>query len=180
MVFGQEKVETYVLGTVGGQLVTANFGNNDRVLFLLMGAALAEIQSFEFLVVHVLSLIAAQSDNIKSENLDTLLEENFEKCMGPLIKAVRKHCNNPAYAPTLECALQNRNLFIHRFLRQHAWPMDNDDDYLKAIRHVQDIRKSIWDANTIAHRILAEKELNGVVVIEFDPEAGFKELSGFH
>jgi hypothetical protein len=178
MVFGQEEVETYVLGNVGGQLVTANFGNNDRILFILMGAALSEIQSFEFMIAHVLALITAQSDDlgIKRGNLDQLLEENFEKCTGPLIKAVRKHCNDPAYAPTLECALQNRNLFIHRFLREHAWPMDNDDDYFKAIRHLQEIRKSIWDADRIANRILAEKELNGVVVIEFDPESGFREL----
>src|SRR5579863_2590598 len=40
MVFGPEKVEPCVVRNAGGQLATANFGNNDRVLLLVMGAAL--------------------------------------------------------------------------------------------------------------------------------------------
>jgi len=178
MVFGQETVETYVLGNVGGQLVADNFGNNDRILFVLMGAALAEIQSFEFTIARVISLIAAHDDDggIKGDTFERILEENFDKCMGHLIKAVRKHCKNPQYAPTLEVALQNRNLFVHRFLRKHGWPMSKDEDYLDAVQHVQKIRESIWDADAVAAHILAEKELTDVAVIKFDPESGFTEL----
>ena len=139
MTFRHASAEPYVVGNIGGQLITANFGNNDRVLFLLMGAALAEIQSFEFLLAQMLSLLVAprEASGLSSNDLERLLADNFEKCMGPLIKAVRKHTDDGEDAQALEIALNNRNSFTHRFLREHKWPMDTDEDYVTAIQHLQ-------------------------------------------
>jgi hypothetical protein len=50
MVFGAERKAPYVIGQIDGNTIIVNFGDNDRILFLLMGAALAEIQCFEFSV----------------------------------------------------------------------------------------------------------------------------------
>jgi hypothetical protein len=178
MVFWHETAKPYVVGNIGGQVITANFGNNDRILFLLMGAALAEIQSFEFLIGSMLALVAVQRgpSGVSGSDLERLSVDNFEKCMGPLIKAVRSHSVNDGDAEALQIALNNRNLFIHRFLRDHKWPMDTDDNYLAAITHLQEIRRSIWDADRVVHHILAEKRLRDVVVFEYGPESGIKEI----
>jgi hypothetical protein len=100
MVFGAEKKAPYVIGHIGGSTIVANFGDNDRVLFLLMGAALAEIQCFEYSTAHVLSLIIApRSEGGGLDNkFESILNKHFDARLSELIINLRKHSKDEAYA----------------------------------------------------------------------------------
>ena len=92
MAFGTQKDTDCIVGNVGGCIVTSNFSYNDRVLFLLMGAALGEIQCFEFSVAHTIALIIAPRSKksiIDSDRFTSILNQRFDETLGKLIRLLR-------------------------------------------------------------------------------------------
>ena len=103
MVFGAEKKAPYVIGNIDGNVVLADFGDRDHVLFLLMGAALAEIQCFEYSAAHVLSLIIApRSHGRMDSQLETILNKQFDARLSELIRSLRKYSKHTEYSDALE------------------------------------------------------------------------------
>jgi len=138
MVFGIEKTDDYVVGNIAGHIITANFGENDRVLFLFMGAALAEIQCFEFSIAHAVSLITAPRDGKGlSDEFTNIMDDNFNARLVQLIRALREHDKDQKYADALEQGRKSRNFVVHEFLRKFEWPMEAGGEYLQAILELQ-------------------------------------------
>jgi hypothetical protein len=111
MVFGAEKKAPYVVGNIDGNIIVADFGDNDHVLFLLMGAALAEIQCFEYSVAHVLSLIIApRSDGGMASTFETILNKQFDARLSELIRNLRKYSKHSEFPDALEKAVRAATL----------------------------------------------------------------------
>jgi hypothetical protein len=177
MVLGAEKKAPYVVGNIDGNVIVADFGDNDHVLFLLMGAALAEIQCFEYSVASVLSLIIApRSDGEMDSKFETILNKQFDARLSELIRNLQKHTKHTEYPDALEKGRKSRNFVVHNFLRKFGWPMMEDKEYLEAIAELQKCREDVSNADMTCARILADQELTDVIVVHFDPKAGISEL----
>jgi hypothetical protein len=177
MVFGAEKKAPYVIGNIDGNVILADFGDRDHVLFLLMGAALAEIQCFEYSAAHVLSLIIVpRSDGRMDLALETILNTQFDARLSELIRNLRKYSKHTEYPDALEKGRKSRNFVVHSFLRKFGWPMMEDKEYVEAIAELQKCRKDISNADMTSAHILADQQLTDVIVVHFDPKAGMSEL----
>jgi hypothetical protein len=178
MGFGIEKTDDYVVGRIAGHIITANFGENDRMLFLFMGAALVEIQCFEFSVAHAVSLIIAPRSEGKGlgDDFNDIVEDNFNKRLARLIHVLRKHGKDHTYADTLEQARKSRNFLVHEILRKFEWPMDKDDGYLRALLEIKERRNDIHNAEMACARILADRTLLDVIVLHYDEQTAMSEF----
>ena len=178
MGFGVEKTDDYVVGCIAGHLITANFGENDRLLFLFMGAALAEIQCFEFSVAHTVSLITAPRSESKGlgDDFNDIVEDNFNKRLARLIHVLRRHGKDHTYADTLDQARKSRNFLVHETLRKFEWPMEQDGEYLRALLEIKERRNHIHNAEMACAGILADRKLRDVIVLHYDEQTGISEL----
>lgn len=139
-----------------------------------MGAALAEVQCFEYVVAHALALIMSprSQDGGLTAEFETQLSQKFDCTLGRLIVILKKHAGQSESAKTLETALKQRNRFIHGFLGKYGWPVMEDSLYIEAIRELQKIRSDIANGARAASQVLADQALHDVIVIELDRNTG--------
>jgi len=146
-------------------------GRNDLALFVSLGGALTEVQSFEMLVegyVKDLTLDASSEDTMQTENP----ERFFSQSLGILIKNFQKHLPDKDIAPLLERARDRRNYLVHKILRQYGWPLMSDDDYVRAIQEIEGIRELIQDTGVEISRYLKDRSLANLVVLSIDHKTG--------
>ena len=135
-------------------------GPNDLALFAGLGAALAEIQSFETGIAIQLGLLSHRSTDS--------LDEFYSKTLGTLIKQIQRHLPDNALASLLEKVRNRRNYLVHHILRAYGWPIMSDDDYIRAIREIEEVRSLIEQANLEVARYLSDRSLLKLIVLSID------------
>lgn len=146
-------------------------GRNDLALFAALGTALAEIQAFEMSIenhLQVLSHKASAEDLAPSKNP----EQFYSQTLGMLIKEFQKFLPDTGIAELLENVRKKRNYLVHKILRAYQWPLMSDEDYVRAITEIEEIRAFIEHANVEVSRYLANHSLIGLVVVSIDRKTG--------
>ncbi len=135
--------------------------SNDLPLFAILGNALAAVQSFEMSIqVHLNLLSNDEPDRFYSLTL------------GALIKQFQKQLPDSGVATLLENVREKRNYLVHRILREYQWPMMSDEDYVRAINEIDQIRELMEQANIEVSRYLVDRSLVNLVVLSIDHDSG--------
>lgn len=144
---------------------------NDLSLFAILGNALAAVQSFEMsIAIHLGLLSNKQKPNAMNNNDD--FDRFYSLTLGVLIKQFREHLPDSGVAALLEEVRIKRNYLVHKLLREYQWPMMSDEDYVRAIKEVDQIRDLIEKAGVEVSRYLVDKSLAKMVVFAIDHESG--------
>jgi hypothetical protein len=146
---------------------------NDYGLFLLIGRTMADIQSFETLLAGLLVSLEHRSGELDSEiDFDKLLEKNYTKTLGRLVKHFREHIGDPETADALAYARDRRNFLVHSLLRKYGWFEMSAADYRVCVQEISEIRSAIAFAEDRLIRYLNESQTLPVLRFEFDPVTG--------
>ncbi len=137
---------------------------NDLALFAILGNALAAVQSFEMNIAIYLGLL--------SENNNDEFDQFYSLTLGALIKQFQKHLPDSDVATLLKDVREKRNYLVHRILREYQWPMMNDEDYVHAIKEVDQIRELMEKANVEVSRYLADRSLANLIAFSIDHDSG--------
>ncbi|HEX9596233.1 MAG TPA: hypothetical protein VF982_05085 [Anaerolineales bacterium] len=153
----------------GGRLFRFHYGEWDRPLFIALGAALAEAQSLEFQLAHMLGLASTANE----ERLTAELTEDFlSRTLGYLARKIREYAPDDHTATVLDDLVETRNYVVHRCLRDYGWPMSSIDEYQKAVHELDDIRTLLRDGgDTIILAIQKAKDLD-IILVRTNPETG--------
>ena len=136
-------------------------GRNDLALFAALGAALAEIQSFEFGLATQLGLLT---------RLDPA--EFWSRTLGRLIRELQQQLPDHALADRLELVRRKRNHVVHSVLRSYGWPLMSDSKYIRAVKEIEDIRSLIEGVGVEVARYLSDRSLLKLLLISIDRETG--------
>ncbi len=144
---------------------------NDLALFAILGNALAAVQSFEMSVAVHLNLL---SEKMRPDRQDTNdeLDRFYSLTLGALIKQFQKHLPDSGVATLLENVREKRNYLVHRILREYQWPMMSDEDYVRAIKEIDQIRELMEKANVEVSRYLVDRSLVDLVVFSINHDSG--------
>jgi len=157
------------------QVAKLNIGQrllpNDQGLFMLLGATLADIQSFETLIAGFLaSLDLSNGRNTPQTNYDDLVANHYSKTLGTLVRLFRQHhINDIETADALDYAKNRRNFFAHSILRKYGWWEMSDVEYRLCVFEIFEIRSAINVAQDKLIGYLNNSNLMKVVSLEFDP-----------
>lgn len=146
-------------------------GRNDLALFASLGGAIAQVQSFELGIEGFLGWLspkAAEESGLPIKDPDSF----YTKTLGGLIRQFQKHLPDTGIAELLENVRVKRNYLVHQILRVYQWPIMNDDDYVRAIAEVEEIRAYIETAGVEVARYLSDRSLVSVLVIKFNLGTG--------
>jgi hypothetical protein len=70
-------------------------------------------------------------------------ERFYSQTLGVLVKLFKKHLPDTALDKSLENVREKRNCLVHHIPRKYQWPIMSDDDYVKAILEIEEIRELI-------------------------------------
>ena len=157
---------------VDDQPVVFSFSDKEHALFLSLGAALAEIQSFETSIAFWLSSLATKKAPKGKPSFEDEIIIHFEKTLGRLIKHFMLELHNKDIADLLEQVRIKRNHIVHNFLRANGWPLMSSTKYIAAIREIDDFRKFLADAEPAVCRHLSDKEKMNIRMLTYDPITG--------
>jgi hypothetical protein len=144
---------------------------NDLALFAILGSALAEVQAFEMSIAINLGLLSEKGDSggkFASDELDRF----YSQTLGTLIKQFQKHLPDSGVASLLENVRERRNYLVHRVLRTYQWPIMSDEDYVRAIKEINEIRSLIESASVKVSRYLVDRSLADLTVFSIDQQSG--------
>ena len=144
---------------------------NDLALFAILGNALAAVQSFEMGVAVHLNLLSEKTQSSR-QNKNDELDRFYSLTLGALIKQFQKQLPDSGAATLLENVREKRNYLVHRILREYQWPMMNDEDYVRAIKEIDQIRELMEKANVEVSRYLVDRSLVDLVVFSIDHDSG--------
>lgn len=144
-------------------------GHNDLALFAAIGAAMAEIQSFE---LHVHSLLDALAHKTGERESSGEGDELYTKTLGTLIRLLKARLPDDELADCLDEARERRNHIVHRILRAYGWPLMTENDYIRAIKETERARETISVAGLTLSRYLKDRSLVNIIAVEMDPETG--------
>ena len=141
---------------------------NDYGLFLVIGQAMSEIQSFELFLAGLL----ASLDNKKGQttSYEELLVKHYTSTLGGLVKHFRDHINNPETASALAYARDRRNFLVHGLLRKYSWPGMSNADYRICVLEIMEIVSAVSYAQDKLIRYLNESQTMPIVQFEFSAE----------
>ena len=135
---------------------------NDLALFAALGAAIAEVQSFEFHLISLLGIIDKPTD----------ADKFYERTLGSLIKVLNRSIQDAEIVQVLEDVRNKRNRVVHSFLREYQWPMMSDNDYVCAIQDLETTRSFIERTGVELSRYLSDQALVDLVVVSINHETG--------
>jgi hypothetical protein len=145
--------------------------SNDLALFAILGNTLAAVQSFEMNIAVHLDLLS-EKRRLNRQNRNDDLDRFYSLTLGALIKQFQKHLPDSGIATLLENVREKRNYLIHRILREYQWPIMNDEDYVRAIKEMDQIRELMEKANVEVSRYLADHSLANLIVFSIDNDSG--------
>lgn len=144
---------------------------NDVALFAILGNALAAVQSFEMSIAIHLGMLSEK----KTSGSQTARDEPdrfYSLTLGALIKQFQKNLPDTGVATLLENVRERRNYLVHRILRVYQWLMMSNEDYVRAIKEIDEIRSLMEKANVEVSRYLADHSLADLVVFSIDHDSG--------
>lgn len=144
---------------------------NDLALFAILGNTLAEVQSFEMSIAIQLGLLSEKMQPDK-QIMNVEFDQFYSLTLGTLIKQFQKHLPDSGMAMLLENVRVKRNYLVHYILRKYQWPMMNDEDYVQAIKEMEQIRELIENAQAEVARYLSNRELIDLVVFSINHDSG--------
>jgi hypothetical protein len=163
---------------MGKTPIVFSLPEREHALFLALGMALAEIQSFETGIAFLLSSIANEAGHKVEEGyFDKLMQEYGSKTLGLLVKHFREVVRDEEISSLLEEVKNKRNYIVHNILREYGWPMMSDEVYVKAIEEITQITQKIRDAERIIVPYLREEKILKIILMSIDVKTG--EVSSF-
>lgn len=138
-------------------------GNSDDLaLFAALGATMAEIQSFE---CHVVTMLGAIQGDPETNSF-------FERTLGSLIKTLREKFPDSDIDGRLEEVRSRRNRVVHAFLREYGWPMIGAEEYVRAIRDLEETRAFIEQTSIDLSQYLSDRSLVQLMVMRINESTG--------
>ncbi|HFA49982.1 MAG TPA: hypothetical protein ENJ95_13320 [Bacteroidetes bacterium] len=151
---------------IGGSNIALNYENkNDKVLFILLGEALTEIQCFETCIY---SLLSGIQDNEKKITFIDSFEKNERKTLGQLIYDLDKYIKDENIKRNLIEVRDRRNYLVHNILKRYGWPLMSNEDYLKSIKEIVEIRDFINSSEPIITKYIRDNKILDILIFEFN------------
>lgn len=148
---------------VGGKYAFPWNGNpDDLALFAALGAALAEIQSFE---CHVVTMLGAIHGHPETDRF-------FDRTLGQLIKTLRESFPDSDIDEKLEEIRKTRNRIVHSFLREYEWPMMRTEQYVRAIQDLECSRQTFEQVAVELSAYLSDRSLVELIVVRVNESTG--------
>lgn len=157
---------------VGDQPIIFSFSDAEHALLLSLGAAMAQIQSFEMSIAVLLGELITKKQKDEKRRIEDEIAVHFEKTLGRLIKHFLSELKNREIADLLEEVRTKRNRIVHNFLRAYGWPMMSPQKYIEAIQEIDDFRRFLGEVEPVVCRHLSDKENMRVRFLTYDPATG--------
>jgi hypothetical protein len=162
---------------IGDTSIVITFQDNDHILFVSLGAALAEIQAFEMTIGLLLAVFSKEKGK-NEKDVISLTEENFKKTLGFLVKLFTHVVKDEEISTMLRNIKDKRNLLVHRILRKYGWPRMSDDDYIKCYSEINETRNDVYQAEAKLSEYLNSQQFPNSIVVRFDSETGKLYIPG--
>jgi len=133
-------------------------------LFWALGAALAEIQSFE---TGIIFLLGGIKSNKKGIDLKTIFEKDESKTLGVLINELIHYIEEEEFKNLLKILKDDRNYIIHKILRKYGWPVMSELKYEYAIKEILEIREIMHKSGPLLNEYIKTKKIIELIDIEY-------------
>ncbi|HEB90284.1 MAG TPA: hypothetical protein ENI85_12000 [Deltaproteobacteria bacterium] len=161
-----------IILSVAGESLVVDLPDVEHALFVALGSALAESQSFEFFISTTLAQIASAEGDDQKGRYDELVEHHLSKTLGWLAKHFQDQVGDQEIADLLNRIRKKRNYLVHNILKDYGWPMTTAQEYLACFREITEIRDLFSTTKSLMATRLRETGVHKMYTIKMDPDTG--------
>jgi hypothetical protein len=142
---------------LGDIIYDIKYSNEEHLLLLFMGRTLAEIQQFEGMLCFMLTAIIEKQSG--EADFDKIMEQHQDKTLGQVANIMKSHFHDKELSEELMRIKDQRNYFIHGFLRKYGWPFMGEKEYLKALDEMELFQKYLKSVHMRIGKHIADSNI---------------------